>query len=86
MGDIAAFVATSTFNLDLSRFLAKFTTDIMDAWVKVYRHELDQEGVDPDRLLERTYELAGRSRTAAWRLFDGFLARVAKQREVIRGR
>jgi GMP synthase-like glutamine amidotransferase len=68
------------------QFHPEVTTDIMDAWVKVYRHELDQEGVDPDRLLERTYELADRSRAAAWRLFDGFLARVAKQREVIRGR
>jgi GMP synthase-like glutamine amidotransferase len=67
------------------QFHPEVTTDIMDAWVKVYRHELDQEGVDPDRLLERTYELASRSRAAAWRLFDGFLARVAKQREVIRG-
>jgi alpha-L-rhamnosidase len=31
MGDIATFAASSTFNLDVSRFLAKFTTDIMDA-------------------------------------------------------
>jgi hypothetical protein len=52
----------------------------------VYRHELDQEGVDPDRLLERTYELGERSRAAAWRLFDGFLDRVARTREVVRGR
>jgi GMP synthase-like glutamine amidotransferase len=68
------------------QFHPEVTTDIMDAWVKVYRHELDQEGVDPDRLLERTYELADRSRVAAWRLFDGFLDRVARTKEVVRGR
>jgi GMP synthase-like glutamine amidotransferase len=68
------------------QFHPEVTTDIMDAWVKVYRHELDQEGVDPDRLLKRTYELAERSRAAAWRLFDGFLDRVASRREVISGR
>jgi GMP synthase-like glutamine amidotransferase len=67
------------------QFHPEVTTDIMDAWVKVYRHELDQEGVDPDRLLERTYELADRSRSAAWRLFDSFLERAARQREVVRG-
>jgi GMP synthase-like glutamine amidotransferase len=67
------------------QFHPEVTTDIMDAWVKVYRHELDQEGVDPDRLLERTYELADRSRSAAWRLFDSFLGRAAREREVVRG-
>jgi GMP synthase-like glutamine amidotransferase len=67
------------------QFHPEVTTDIMDAWVKVYRHELDQEGVDPDRLLERTYELADRSRSAAWRLFDSFLERAAREREVVRG-
>ena len=28
----------------------------MDDWVRVYRHELDEHGVDPDRLLEETHE------------------------------
>jgi alpha-L-rhamnosidase len=30
-GDIASFAASSTFNIDMSAFLGKFTTDIMDA-------------------------------------------------------
>jgi GMP synthase-like glutamine amidotransferase len=68
------------------QFHPEVTTEIMDAWVAVYRHELDQEGVDPDRLLERTYELADETRAAAWRLFDGFLERIAGLREVVRDR
>ena len=66
------------------QFHPEVTTEIMDSWVAVYRHELDQEGVDPDRLLARTYELAQHTRAAAWRLFDGFLERIAGLREVVR--
>jgi hypothetical protein len=58
----------------------------MDAWVQVYRHELDQEGVDPDRLLIETHQRADDTRAAAWRLFDGFLARAEKLcKEPVRG-
>jgi GMP synthase-like glutamine amidotransferase len=67
------------------QFHPEVTTEIMDAWVAVYRHELDQEGVNPDGLLKRTYELAEQSRASAWRLFDAFLERVAGLREVVRG-
>jgi hypothetical protein len=49
----------------------------MDEWVRVYRHELDAEGVDPDRLLEETRRRAAASRANAWRLMDGFLDRIA---------
>ncbi|MGH3040408.1 MAG: type 1 glutamine amidotransferase [Gaiellaceae bacterium] len=59
------------------QFHPEVTPEIMESWVGVYRHELDEEGVDPDALLEETYRLAGASRGAAWRLFDGFLERVA---------
>jgi GMP synthase-like glutamine amidotransferase len=68
------------------QFHPEVTPQIMDAWVNAYRHELDQAGVDPDGLLEETGRLASRSRDAAWRLFDGFLERVAKIPEVVRGR
>jgi GMP synthase-like glutamine amidotransferase len=68
------------------QFHPEVTPQIMDAWVKAYRHELDQEGVDPDGLLEETNRLASRSRDAAWRLFDGFLQRVANIPEGVRGR
>ncbi len=63
------------------QFHPEVTPEIMDAWVAAYRHELDQEGVDPDRLLSETYERADDTRAAAYRLFDGFLdrARIAKK-------
>jgi GMP synthase-like glutamine amidotransferase len=67
------------------QFHPEVTPEIMDAWVMAYRHELDQEGVDPDGLLERTNQLAEQSRAAAWRLFDGFLERIANVPEVVRG-
>ncbi len=68
------------------QFHPEVTPEIMDSWVEVYRHELDQEGVDPDRLLEETYDRAEETRAAAWRLFDGFLARARRSREAVGGR
>ena len=65
------------------QFHPEVTPEIMDAWVAAYRHELDQEGVDPDRLLSETYERANDTRAAAYQLFDGFLDRAST--EVIRG-
>jgi GMP synthase-like glutamine amidotransferase len=68
------------------QFHPEVTPEIMDAWVQVYRHELDQEGVDPDRLLIETHQRADDTRAAAWRLFDGFLARAEKLcKEPVRG-
>jgi GMP synthase-like glutamine amidotransferase len=77
-----AYVAGRSLGL---QFHPEVTPEIMDAWVAVYRHELDAEGVDPDRLLEETGERAERTRAAAWRLFDGFLARVARREELVHG-
>jgi GMP synthase-like glutamine amidotransferase len=67
------------------QFHPEVTPEIMDLWVAAYRHELDQEGVDPDRLLEETYSRADETRTVAWRLFDAFLERVAGIAEAARG-
>jgi GMP synthase-like glutamine amidotransferase len=67
------------------QFHPEVTPEIMDTWVAAYRHELDQEGVDPDRLLEETYRRAEDTRAAAWRLFDGFLARARNLTEAARG-
>jgi GMP synthase-like glutamine amidotransferase len=67
------------------QFHPEVTPEIMGSWVEVYRHELDQEGVDADRLLKETYDRAGDTRAAAWRLFDGFLARTRKLRRAIVG-
>jgi GMP synthase-like glutamine amidotransferase len=78
-----AFIAGRSLGL---QFHPEVTPQIMDSWVAVYRHELDQEGVDPDGLLEQTHRLATNSRGAAWRLFDAFLHRVARIREPLRGR
>jgi GMP synthase-like glutamine amidotransferase len=61
------------------QFHPEVTPEIMDAWVRAYRHELDQEGVDPDLLLDETYRRAADTRAAAWRLFDGFLERASKE-------
>jgi GMP synthase-like glutamine amidotransferase len=77
-----AYIAGRSLGL---QFHPEVTPEIMDSWVAVYRHELDAEGVDPDRLLEETYERAERTRAAAWRLFDGFLARVARREELVHG-
>jgi GMP synthase-like glutamine amidotransferase len=68
------------------QFHPEVTEEIMDAWVAAYRHELDQEGVDPDQLLEETHRLAVQNRESAWRLFDGFLQRAAGLEEAVRGR
>jgi GMP synthase-like glutamine amidotransferase len=58
------------------QFHPEVTPEIMDLWVGAFRHELDREGVDPERLLQETRCRAAQTRAAAWRLFDGFLARA----------
>jgi len=62
------------------QFHPEVTPKIMDDWVRVYRHELDAEGVDPDQLLEQTHARAEENRKTSWRLLDSFLHRVAKLR------
>jgi GMP synthase-like glutamine amidotransferase len=61
-----------------TQFHPEVTPEIMESWVRAYPHELEQEGVDPQGLLEETYERASDTRKAAWRLFDSFLNRVAR--------
>lgn len=63
------------------QFHPEVTPEIMDAWVQAYRHELDDHGVDPDRLLAETYERRESARTTSLNLFDRFLERVARPRE-----
>jgi len=63
------------------QFHPEVTPEIMDAWVLAYRHELDEHGVDPDRLLEETHELSVSARTTSLNLFDRYLERVARPRE-----
>jgi GMP synthase-like glutamine amidotransferase len=69
-----AFVAGRSLGL---QFHPEVTPEIMDEWVRAYRHELDAEGIDPDALLEETNRRAGDNKRTSWRLLEGFLHRVA---------
>ncbi len=69
------------------QFHPEVTPEIMESWVKAYRHELDGDGVDPDALLEETHRLAPEVRRRSERLFDHFLSDVARlSPEGVRGR
>jgi len=70
-----AFVAGRSLGV---QFHPEVTTEIMEDWVRVYRHELDADGIDADALLAETYERADSSRETSRRLLDAFLERVAK--------
>ena len=69
------------------QFHPEVTPEIMDSWVKAYRHELDGDGVDPDALLEETIRLAPSVRKRSEQLFTNFVENIAKLRpEAMRGR
>lgn len=70
-----AFVAGRSLGL---QFHPEVTAEIMDDWVREYRHELDAEGVDPDALLRETHRRAEQSRGNAMRLFERYLRDVAR--------
>jgi GMP synthase-like glutamine amidotransferase len=70
-----AFVAGRNLGL---QFHPEVTPEIMDDWVRVYRHELDGDGVDPDALLEETNRRAEESRRASWQLLETYLESVAR--------
>ena len=69
-----AFVAGRSLGL---QFHPEVTTQIMDDWVRAYRHELDGDGVEPDALLAETKRIADDSRARAFQLFERFLHEVA---------
>jgi GMP synthase-like glutamine amidotransferase len=73
-----AFVAGRSLGL---QFHPEVTPAIMDDWVRVYRHELDAEGVDPDAILADTARNAERNAAAAWQLLERFFDDVAGLRE-----
>jgi GMP synthase-like glutamine amidotransferase len=70
-----AFVAGRSLGL---QFHPEVTTGIMDDWVRVYAHELEGDGIDPEALLEETVERASESERMARQLFDRFLTQVAR--------
>ena len=55
------------------QFHPEVTPEIAASWLASARERLVSLGVDPDALLDRTRELAGASRAAAWQLFDRYL-------------
>jgi GMP synthase (glutamine-hydrolysing) len=60
------------------QFHPEVTPEIMDDWVRAYRHELDADGVDPDELLAQTAERAEESKRTTWQLFEAFWGRIAR--------
>ena len=60
------------------QFHPEVTPQIMDEWVRVYRHELDADGVDPDALLDETNRIAEESKRTTWQLFERFWERIAR--------
>jgi GMP synthase (glutamine-hydrolysing) len=60
------------------QFHPEVTTGIMDEWVRVYRHELDGDGVDPDALLAETRRVAEQSKRNAMHLLDAYLERIVR--------
>jgi GMP synthase-like glutamine amidotransferase len=77
-----AFVAGNHLGL---QFHPEVTVDVMEEWVRVYRHELDADGVDPDALLEETKRRAADSKRMAWQLFDRFADRIASREDPQKG-
>jgi GMP synthase-like glutamine amidotransferase len=60
------------------QFHPEVTPEIMGSWVQAYRHELDEHGVDPDRLLQETRDQSEATRATSLQLLDRFLDRVAR--------
>jgi GMP synthase-like glutamine amidotransferase len=60
------------------QFHPEVTPKIMDEWVRVYRHELDDSGVDPDALLEETHRNADAARAMSRKLLDAYLEQILK--------
>jgi GMP synthase (glutamine-hydrolysing) len=68
------------------QFHPEVTPEIMETWVRTYRHELDDEGVDPDALLEETDRRAEDSRRASQALLRRYLETVARLGSASRAR
>lgn len=59
------------------QFHPEVTPEIMEGWVRTYRHELDEEGVDPDALLDETHRRAASSRASTLRLLRRYIDTIA---------
>jgi GMP synthase-like glutamine amidotransferase len=69
-----AFVAGRSLGL---QFHPEVTPEIMDEWVRAYPHELESEGVHPEKLLDETNRRAREAKRTSWQLFERFWDRVA---------
>jgi GMP synthase-like glutamine amidotransferase len=69
-----AFVAGRSLGL---QFHPEVTPQIVEDWVRLYRHKLDDAGVDADALLDETRRRAESARVMARAFFDGFLEHIA---------
>ncbi len=67
------------------QFHPEVTPAIMDEWVRVYRHELDEVGVDPNALLEETKRVAEKARASSLSLLRGFEYEIARLRDPVTG-
>jgi GMP synthase (glutamine-hydrolysing) len=75
-------VAPQAYVVDHSlglQFHPEVTAQIMEEWVRVYRHELNADGVDADALLEETYQRQDTYRATSRKLLDAFLNSVARR-------
>jgi GMP synthase-like glutamine amidotransferase len=70
-----AFVVGRSLGL---QFHPEVTPEIMDEWVRTYRHELDADGIDPEVLLAETRRRADSARVTSRRLFDAYAEGIAK--------
>jgi GMP synthase-like glutamine amidotransferase len=59
------------------QFHPEVTPEIVASWVDAGGDQLARAGLDPDRIMAETHELAGENRARALQLLDAFAARVA---------
>jgi GMP synthase-like glutamine amidotransferase len=60
------------------QFHPEVTPKIMDEWVSVFRHELDDSGVDPDKILEDTHKGAESAAGRSSYLLDSYIREIHK--------
>jgi GMP synthase-like glutamine amidotransferase len=60
------------------QFHPEVTNEIMEEWVRVYPHELEEHGVDPARLLVETRERIEEAHRTSRKLLESYLERVAQ--------
>ncbi|HEV2924535.1 MAG TPA: type 1 glutamine amidotransferase [Solirubrobacteraceae bacterium] len=70
-----AFVQGRSLGL---QFHPEVDIEIINNWTVLYRHELDEHGVDADELLAHTRAVAGTARKVSWALLEAYFERIAQ--------